>query len=332
MNKNIKRIVSGMRPTGRMHLGNYHGVIKNWTELQNTHECLFFIADMHALTTHYEKYDSIKHNIKNIIIEWLACGIDPKKCTIFIQSNIPETFELHLILSMITQLSWLERIPTYKEKCTEANTYGFLGYPVLQGADVLIFNADYVPIGYDQIPHIEIIRKIVRKFNYTFNILNNKNKFTLKEPIELINNYSKVIGIDGKKMSKSNENTILLIDDSETIKKKIKKMQTDPNRIFRYNMGNPALCNVWLLHQIYSDNKDLNYIETSCKTAKIGCIECKNFIHENLLKVHTPILNNIKEYEKDEKKINNIIKDGAKHARKIAKKNLKAIKKCINIL
>lgn len=318
-----------MRPTGRIHIGNYNGVIKNWIVLQNKYECLFFIADIHALTTYSNDHEKIKENTKKIIAEWLACGIDPKKCKLFIQSKIPETFELNSILSMITPLSWLERIPTYKENLT-IKTYGFLGYPVLQSADILIFNADYVPIGYDQIPHIEITREIARKFNNTFKI-KNKTKNPMKEPIELINDNSKILGLDGKKMSKSNNNTILLADEPDIIKKKINSMLTDPNRIFKNIKGNPEICNVWSFHKIYSNKNTIENIKTSCETAKIGCLECKNILYKNLLVEHIPILENIKKYESNEKLIEEILNEGLNYAKRIAKKTLKLIKNHINI-
>jgi len=328
MKNYTKKIISGMRPTGRIHLGNYNGVLKNWVKLQNHYECFFFIADMHALTTH-QNNNNINENTNTMILEWLASGINPKKCNIFIQSHIPETFELHLILSMITPISWLKRVPAYKE--SEVNnkqqTYGFLGYPILQGADILTFKADYVPIGEDQLPHIELIREIVRKFN---NIYKN-NKKILIEPNAILSEHPKILGTDGKKMSKSKNNTILISDDTDILKKKINKMQTDPLRITKNIKGNPNNCSVWYLHKIYSKKSEQFFIEESCRNANIGCVKCKIYIYEKIINDTSLIREKIKKYEQDKYIIKDIIKYNYKKTRIIAKNTLKEVKSIINI-
>lgn len=324
MNKEI--VISGMRPTGQIHLGNYNGVIKNWTKLQNIYNCFFFIADIHALTTNLDNLNKIYYYTKKILSEWLAVGINPKKCNIFIQSHIPETFELHTILSMITPITLLERVPSYKnEKTNKNNTYGFLGYPVLQGADILILNAKYVPIGEDQLPHLEIVREIVRKLN---NLLEkNKNyKTTINEPSPILYKYKNIIGLDGTKMSKSKDNVILISDTTDILQKKIKSIITDSKRIFKNIPGTPDKCSVWKFHLIYSKKIETLYLNTACKSANIGCLECKNILYNNIEKKNKIILKNIKIYEKKEKYINEMLENGTKITREIAKTTLKNIK------
>jgi len=323
-----KKIISGMRPTGRIHLGNYNGVLKNWIKLQNENECFFFIADIHALTDYKNDYD-IKKNIETMIIEWIASGINPKKCNIYIQSNIPEIFEMHLLLSMITPISWLKRIPTYKEN-TNLNkevTYGFLGYPILQGADILILKAKYVPIGEDQLPHLEIIREIVRKLNNIY-----KEKTILIEPKPILSKYPKILGIDGTKMSKSKNNTILISDHPNKIAAKINRMKTDENRTLITKKGNPEKCSIWGLHKIYSKKIDQIYIENSCKTATIGCVQCKKNLATKIIKNTEIIREKIKILKKDKQLIKNIIKKSNKKIRKIAKNTLMQIKSTIKLI
>lgn len=326
-----KIIVSGMRPTGRLHLGNYNGVIRNWIKLQNIYDCFFFIADIHALTTNLDNIIKLNYYTKIILSEWLASGINPNKCNIFIQSHIPETFELHTILSMITPVSWLERVPTYKsEQKNNAKTYGFLGYPILQGADILILNADYVPIGEDQLPHLELIRELVRKFNII--LKNGTNNQVLKEPLPLLYKYKNIIGTNGHKMSKSKNNTILISDTSDLLEKKIKKLITDPKRILRSIPGDPNNCSVWSFHNIYSNKNEKTYINLACKSAQIGCVECKNILYKNIEKKNNSIIKNIKIYDKKEKYINDIIKNNTIIIRSIAKNTMKNIKENLNIL
>lgn len=325
-NEEKKVIVSGMRPTGKIHLGNYHSVLKKWIELQNKYDCFFFIADIHALTTNYDNTENIKNNSINMIIDWLSAGLNHKKCSIFIQSEIKETFELYSILSMITPISWIKRTPSYKDNKNEKlKTHGFLGYPILQGADILILNGDFVPIGYDQIPHLELIGEITKKFNTIY------KKNILKSPKPILSNHTKILGIDGKKMSKSNNNTILISDDIVTIKEKIKKTITDPNRIFKKIKGNPKNCTVWSLHKIYSKQEELNYIEKSCKNAEIGCVECKKFLYNKIIEKQIPILNNIKKYKNNDILIKKILDKGAKKATNIAKNTLNKIKLCVKL-
>lgn len=326
-----KIVVSGMRPTGRIHLGNYTSVIKNWLKLQNTYSCFFFIADIHSLTTNLNNIIKLNYYTKIIIKEWLATGINPEKCNIFIQSHIPETFELHTILSMIAPVSWLERVPTYKsEKNTK--TYGFLGYPILQGADILILNADYVPVGEDQLPHLELIRELVRKTNTAIKKITNSSIDIFKEPQPILNKYKNILGIDGNKMSKSKNNTILISDESEILLKKIKKIKTDEKRINISIPGNPDNCNIWKFHEIYSNIKVQKKIKTECLTAKIGCSDCKNILYKTMEIKNKTIIKNIKLYEKKEQYINEIIELGSNNARKIAKNTLKTFKDKLNIL
>jgi tryptophanyl-tRNA synthetase len=317
-----KIILSGMRPTGHVHLGNYHGVIKNWINLQHENKCFFFIADIHSMTTHSEKFNYIKIITENIILEWLALGVDPNKSIIFIQSQIPETFELHAILSMITPVSWLNRVPSYKsETNVNLQNYGFLGYPVLQSSDILIFDADLVPIGYDQIPHLELTRNIVKRFNKIF------KKKILKEPEAIIYKDSKILGFDGNKMSKSKNNTIFISDIDKVLQDKIKKFMTDPKRIYRYQSGDPNKCNVWSLHILYDNNKNnLENIYNDCKTAKIGCVECKDILFKNINNINLVNFEKINLYKKEKNYVLDILTDGMKKAKIIAQERLDKIK------
>lgn len=323
-------IVSGMRPTGRLHLGNYNSVIKNWIKLQNNYTCFFFIADIHALTNNFNNLLKITYYTKLMITEWLASGINPEKCNIFIQSHIKETFELNSILSMITPVSWLERIPAYKiEKDNKNKTYGFLGYPILQGADILILNANYVPVGEDQLPHLETIRELARKFNnYLLSI--NKEKF-FKEPLPLLYKYKNIIGIDGNKMSKSKNNTILISDTSNILENKIKKLITDPKRITKSSLGNPEVCSVWSFHKIYSNKNEKTYINISCKSGNIGCVECKNLLYRNMEKKNNILIKKIKLYEKKESYINDVIINGIKNTREKSKITINNLKKIMEL-
>lgn len=313
-------VVSGMRPTGNIHLGNYNAVIKNWLELQNHYTCFFFIADVHARTTNFNGIN-IKEHTFNILNQWLAAGIDPNKCTLFIQSEIPEIFELHVLLSMVANISRLERIPNYKSEKDKVNSYGFLGYPILQAADVLILNAKYVPIGEDQLPHLEFIREISKKINTLV------NKKIFNEPIPLLYKHKKILGHDGFKMSKSKNNTILITDKDKELKNKINKYTTDPNRQFRSSLGTPENCNVWHLHKIYSTEDEQKEIEKNCKSAQIGCVECKNKLFLNLEKENNKIINNIERFEPNKNYLNDIIKKGREDTREIAANTLSTLKK-----
>lgn len=321
-------VVSGIRPTGKIHLGNYNSVIKNWLILQESYKCFFFIADIHALTTEFNNIKDLSKQTKNMIIELLALGLDPKKCSIFIQSHIPEIFEFNTIISMMTSISRLERIPSFKDEMNiENKTYGFLGYPVLQAADVLSLNANYVPVGQDQIPHIELIVEIANKMNKT--ILNN-SELNFNKPKILLHEYPKILGINGKKMSKSKNNAIFVSDTDEILKKKVNKFITDPNRIYRTQKGNPNICPVWFLHKIYS-KEEQNEIKYLCENAKIDCTACKELLFVKINKENKKILNNIKSYENKNEYINDIIKNGIDETRAETKKNINKIRNMFKI-
>lgn len=321
-------VVSGIRPTGKIHLGNYNSVIKNWLILQESYKCFFFIADIHALTTEFNNIKDLSKQTKNMIIELLALGLDPKKCSIFIQSHIPEIFEFNTIISMMTSISRLERIPSFKDEMNiENKTYGFLGYPVLQAADVLSLNANYVPVGQDQIPHIELIVEIANKMNKT--ILNN-SELNFNKPKILLHEYPKILGINGKKMSKSKNNAIFVSDTDEILKKKVNKFITDPNRIYRTQKGNPNICPVWFLHKIYS-KEEQNEIKYLCENAKIDCTACKELLFAKINKENKKILNNIKSYENKNEYINDIIKNGIDETRAETKKNINKIRNMFKI-
>ncbi|HIH2763054.1 MAG TPA: tryptophan--tRNA ligase [Candidatus Azoamicus sp.] len=321
-------VVSGIRPTGKIHLGNYNSVIKNWITLQENYKCFFFIADVHALTTNFDNIKDVSKNTKSMIIELLALGLDPKKCNIFIQSHIPEIFEFHVIISMMTNIARLERIPSYKDEINiENKTYGFLGYPVLQAADVLSLNAHYVPVGQDQIPHIELIAEISTKLNkYIFK----HNNLKFNKPKTLLNEYPKILGINGKKMSKSKNNAVFVSDTDDILKKKINKFITDPGRIYRIQKGNPNICSVWFLHKIYS-NEEHKEIKFLCENAKIDCTACKNILFLNINNENKKILNNIKKYEHNDTYINDIIKNGIDETRNEALKNINKLRNIFKI-
>ena len=252
-----KRVLSGMRSTGKLHLGNYVGALENWVRMQDQYDCFFFVADWHALTTDYADTSQIKENSLEVLLDWLAAGLDPERCTMFIQSHVPQHAELHLLFSMITPLGWLERVPTYKEQREniaekDLSTYGFLGYPVLQAADILIYKGDFVPVGEDQVPHVELTREIARRFNMFYT---RKGKYVFPEPQPLLTKAAKLPGTDGRKMSKSYGNTILLTDPEPVVRQKLKTMVTDPARVRRTDPGNPDVCPVGDLHKIFSDRQ-----------------------------------------------------------------------------
>src|ERR1035438_3395817 len=270
-----KRVLSGMRSTGKLHLGNYVGALENWVRMQDEYDCFFFIADWHALTTDYADTSRLKENSVDVLLDWLAAGLDPAKCVMFIQSHVPAHAELHLLFSMITPLGWLERVPTYKEqreniKDKDLGTYGFLGYPVLQSADILIYKADVVPVGEDQVAHVELTREIARRFNGFYGEV-------FPEPKSLLTPAPKLPGTDGRKMSKSYGNTIMLTDPEAVVRQKLKTMVTDPARVRRSDPGNPDVCPVGDLHKIFSDPATLAKVNEGCRSARIGCIECKSW-------------------------------------------------------
>jgi tryptophanyl-tRNA synthetase len=324
-----KRIVSGMRPTGNIHLGHLHGALDNWRSLQSDYECFFFIADWHALTSEYTDTGIIKESIFDIITDWISIGLDPGQCTFFIQSNIKEHAELHLILSMITPLPWLERNPTYKEQLKEMShkdlyTYGFLGYPVLQAADILMYKADAVPVGEDQAPHVELTREIARRFN-------NLYKKIFPEPATLLAPTSKILGLDRRKMSKSYNNAIYLVDSDKEILSKTAEMITDPQRARRTDPGNPEICNVFSFHEIYSPKATVKQIEQDCRNAKIGCVDCKKIMAQNLCSALAPVRAKRKELESDIKKVEDIIENGNNRARSIAAGTMSEVKEAVGI-
>ncbi len=395
----VERVLSGMRPTGNLHLGHYHGVLKNWTKLQHEHECFFFVADWHALTTHYDTPQVIEESVWEMVIDWLAAGVDPASATVFIQSRVPEHAELHTLLSMITPLGWLERVPTYKDQqeklsSKDLSTYGFLGYPLLQSADILIYRATQVPVGEDQIPHIEFTREIARRFNHIYGrepgfeekaeaaikklgnkkgalyedlrtryqesgddealeaaraliheqqglslgdrerllgFLEGGGKIILVEPEAVLTPASRMPGLDGQKMSKSYNNTISLRESPDAISKKIRTMPTDTNRVRRTDPGDPAKCPVWQLHEVYSDDQKREWVMNGCKSASIGCIECKQPVIDAVLEELKPIQERAAQYAEDPTLVKNIVADGCEKARKLARETMRDVREAMGL-
>lgn len=318
-----------MRPTGKLHLGNLHGALTNWKRLQEEYECFFFVADWHALTSEYQETNFIKEFIWEMLIDWLSVGLDPNKSTLFIQSKLPEHAELHLIFSMITPIPWLERNPTYKEQIKELvekdlNTYGFLGYPVLQAADILIYKANFVPVGVDQLPHVELTREIARRFNYLY-----KEVFPIPEPI--LTEMPKILGIDGRKMSKSYHNAIYLSDPPKVIREKTLQMFTDKTRLRKTDPGHPDICNVFSFHKLYTSPEKVSQIEEDCKKARIGCVECKKLLAENLINGLAPLQEKRQYYQEHLEELKDIIDAGIKKARSVATTTLEEAKEAIGI-
>ena len=395
----VNRVLSGMRPTGALHLGHYHGVLKNWVKLQHEYECLFFVADWHALTTHYETPEVIEQSVWGMVIDWLAAGVDPAQATLFIQSRVPEHAELHVLLSMVTPLSWLERIPTYKDQQEkladkDLSTYGFLGYPLLQSADIMIYRANLVPVGEDQVPHVEFTREVARRFNHVFGredgfeqkaeaairklgakrarlyrqlrtkflekgdaealasaqalveeaqnlpmgdrerlfgYIEGGGKVILTEPQALLTEASKMPGLDGQKMSKSYDNTIGLRDDPDTITRKIRTMPTDPARVKRSDPGNPEKCPVWQFHLVYSDDKRKQWVQEGCRSAGIGCLECKQPVIDAVLEEQKPMRERAQRYLDDPTLVRSIVADGCEKARKQAQETLREVKEVMGL-
>jgi len=310
--KTRKRVLSGMRPTGKLHLGNYVGALQNWVRMQHEYECFFCVVDWHALTTDYADTSRVKENSLEVAYDWLAAGLDPEKSVIFIQSHVPAHAELHLLLSMITPLGWLERVPTYKEqreniKDKDLGTYGFLGYPVLQAADILAYKADVVPVGEDQVAHIELTREIARRFNGFYGEV-------FPEPQTLLTPAAKLPGTDGRKMSKSYGNTIMLADPEPVVRQKLKTMVTDPARVRRSDPGNPDVCPVGDLHKIFSSKETLAKVYDGCRSASIGCIECKGWAADALVQLLNPIQEKRKKFEENPRLAWDILEDGTKRA------------------
>ena len=394
-----ERVLSGMRPTGSLHLGHYHGVLKNWVRLQHEYPCLFFVADWHALTTQYDDPHGIDQATRDMVIDWLAAGVDPDQATLFIQSRVPEHAELHLLLSMMTPLGWLERVPTYKDQQEklenkDLSTYGFLGYPLLQAADILIYRADKVPVGEDQVPHIEFSREIARRFNHLygrepgfeekaresvkklggrkarayeelrtrfqqdgdrqaieraralldevqhlalgdrerlFGYLEGTGRMILAEPGALLTEASKMPGLDGQKMSKSYNNTITLRESAESVTKKVRSMPTDPARMRRSDPGEPAKCPVWQLHQVYSGESCKEWVQRGCRSAGIGCLDCKQPVIDGILAEQAPMRERARQYLEDPALVRNIIADGCGKARELACETMRDVRESMGL-
>ena len=392
-----RRTLSGMRPTGQLHLGNYHGALKNWTELQYQYDCYFFVADWHALTTGYDDTSKLEEFVWTMVIDWLAAGLNPGVSTLFIQSRVPEHAELHLLLSMITPLSWLERVPSYKdqqEQLVEKDlaTYGFLGYPLLQSADILLYRPQYVPVGEDQVAHVEVTREIARRFNHIFGrepdfeqkvekaikslgarnatlyrtlrkdfqengssdslararaLVESNARLTvadrdrllgflegsgisiLPEPEVLLTTTPKVPGLDGRKMSKSYGNTIGLREDIDSVTKKLRAMQTDPARARRTDPGDPEKCPVWDLHKIYSDETTQKWVNEGCRSAAIGCLDCKKPLIDMVVEEISGITKRAQEFEENPELVRGIIAEGCEKARTVARETMDAVRQAM---
>jgi len=324
-----KRVLSGMQPSGLLHLGNHMGALENWRKLQDQYECYYFIADWHALTTNYADTSKIRTHVREMVIDWLAAGLDPEKSVLFQQSLVPEHAVLHLLLSMSTPLPWLERVPTYKEKMDqiqdrEMNTYGFLGYPVLQAADILIYKAHFVPVGVDQLPHLELTREIGRRFDQLYGEI-------FPEPQPLMTEYPKLPGTDGRKMSKTYGNTINLSDSPEDITKKVMAMVTDPARVRRNDPGNPDVCPLFSLDKIFAPKEWCDHVNVECRRAGIGCVDDKKVLLKHLLAYLKPMQERRKELISDPKRITEIIQEGSRKARTIAAQTLAEVNEAMKL-
>jgi tryptophanyl-tRNA synthetase len=323
------RVLSGMQASGKLHLGHLAGALSNWVKLQEKYDCYYFIADWHALTTMYTDPSYIRESTRDILINFLAAGLDPERCTIFLQSRVLEHAELHLLLSMITPLGWLERVPSYKEKQQELkdrdlSTYGFLGYPLLQTADILIYRAKYVPVGIDQVPHLEISREIARRFNYLYREI-------FPEPEALLTEFPKVVGVDGRKMSKSYDNAISLSDSPAEVEQKITTMVTDPARIKRTDPGTPELSPVYQLHKIFSSKEEVEEVAKGCVTAGIGCIECKKILIKNIVKVMEPIWKRRNELINNPDLLHEIVKKGTEKAKRAVEETMQLVRDAMGL-
>lgn len=326
---NRERVLSGMQASGKVHLGNLVGALKNWVRLQEKYDCFYFVADWHALTTGYANPETIKESTNDLLINFIAAGLDPDKSTIFIQSMIPQHAELHLLLSMITPVGWLERVPTYKEKQQELkdrdlSNYGFLGYPVLQTADIIIYRAKYVPVGIDQVPHLEISREIARRFNHMY-------REFFPEPEALLTEFPKVPGLDGRKMSKSYDNAIYLSDSPEIVEQKIRTMMTDPARKRKTDKGDPELSPVYQLHKIFSSKEELEEVAGGCRNAGMGCIDCKKILIKNVFNYLEPIWKKRNELINNPDMVFDIAKKGSEKAGRVAEETMKVVRKIMGL-
>ncbi len=326
-----KRVLSGMRPTGYLHLGNLHGALDNWLKLQESYQCFFFIADWHALTTDYANPEKIREHTWQMLIDWLSVGLDPEKSTLFIQSEVKEHAELFVLLGMITPIPWLERNPTYKEQQQELSgkdlsTYGFLGYPVLQAADILIYRAHGVPVGKDQLPHIELTREIARRFNFLY------KREVFPEPQAILTEFPVLPGTDGRKMSKSYGNCIYLLEHPDSVRKKILTMVTDPQRVRRTDPGNPEVCPVFSLHKLYSTDDERGEIIEGCMKALIGCVDCKNILIKNLENRLAPVRERRKLFEANPSQLYEIIHDGIRRAREEVKTTMDIVREAVGLV
>jgi len=354
-----KRVLSGMRPTGKLHLGNYVGALENWVRMQSEYECFFVIVDWHALTTDYADPSRLKENLVDVLLDWLAAGLDEDKCTMFIQSHVPAHAELHLLLSMITPLGWLERVPTYKEqkeniKEKDLGTYGFLGYPVLQAADILIYRADVVPVGEDQVAHVELTREIARRFNgfypgrpalrrerdavitlpqdlYPRGTLDTVRMPVFPEPEARLTPARRLPGTDGRKMSKSYDNAIMLTDPEPVVRQKLKPMVTDPARVRRTDPGDPDVCPVGDLHKIFSSKETMAKVYEGCRSAGIGCIECKSWAADAIVEILKPMQERRKKYEGNPRLVWDILETGSARAREIAAATMEEVRQAMGL-
>jgi len=322
-------IVSGTRPTGPLHLGHLHGALMNWLRLQDKYRCFFFVADWHALTTDYLSPQGIKANTVEMVLDWLSVGLDPKRCILFRQSDIKEHAELHLLLSMITPVPWLERNPTYKEQLREMegrdlSTYGFLGYPVLQAADIILYKANKVPVGVDQAPHVELTREIVRRFNQIYRPI-------FPEPEVLLTETQRLPGLDGRKMSKSYNNAVFLSDSPKQIDKKLSRMMTDPARVRRNDPGDPEKCPAFELHKIYSTPQEIAEVSQGCRTAKIGCLDCKKVMIKHVISQLEPFQEKRADYERRPSYVEDVLTEGNRSAKKVAAKTMEEVRDALSL-
>jgi tryptophanyl-tRNA synthetase len=325
-----KKILSGMRPTGKLHLGHLVGALKNWSQLQDEYECFFMVADWHALMSEYKNPEHLREYALDNVIDWISCGIDPEKSTLFIQSHIPEHLELYMSFSCITPLGLLERCPTYKEqlrelKTREINNYAFLGYPVLQAADILLYKAEVVPVGEDQLPHLELTREISNRFNNIF-----KNE-VFPEPQAKLTKFPRLLGLDGRKMSKSYDNYIGLSDDRDTIHKKVRSMITDPQRVRKTDPGHPEVCNVYSYYKVFTDESMCSVVEKQCRNAEIGCTDCKKRLSDTLIKFLGPIADKRKQLESDKTSIEKILKKGQEKAQAVAQNTMQQVRLAVGL-